>query len=634
MEAFDILKAFGEYTGYDPGQTVFNLLSNNYVYHNAGKVITTICDNYDPTGRMAVLYAKKIYDNVIRESRVKMYDLLTHHEEYLRERQMFDIFNGEDVRRIEKEYMDALNAMITRVTGMKEIGERDLDKERETLYSAIEDVAEQLGRCYEDVYISGDRPVETVTNVSKKILLFNYMADCVLALQNGAPDGAYFCYINNNGTADGYFAIVIKSNGNLFSVNDRVPEAYIGQHTRSRNNRWAEGHMDIFPYNQVLSFSDYDYLGYAQSYSIDESKLEFRDLDASAYIPVILAILCVMNSRAGKMLDPEKQVYMNTLIRSNIENTEEGSALIRLDNTGLIDRTTEALRITFDKEKFLRGGYREEFGHKDRDWNQPFVDMYASDFTPSVKTLSLSAKNSLMSGEENQEIHAEFIGNMEAMRRQAYYESRIELAEHIRKNMKKELEAAGGLQGLCEWFEAEMRENMPNLLPYIAHVYSNYEKKTKGKFSMSGVAYGYHDENDPDWVRRINVLDYEPSCWNKLIYNEPHKEHLYGDRYNITHFICPISGKKANIWFRFNARTTEDIEHFTGCEVPKILKGWRSESEYGFYGGNRILDTVDEVDFVKPFDSLDHNRSISFDYYIGLSKLGINRILKESGEKG
>lgn len=640
MEAYEILKAFGEYTDYDPDQKKFNLLSSDYTYHTAGKVITTICDNYDPTGRMAVLYAKKVYNDVISESRVKMRDILTHQEAYLREKQMFDIFNGEDVQRIENEYIDALNTMIIRVTGKKVLGERNIEEERKTLYCAIEDVSNQLGKCHEDVYVCGDKPVEVVTNISTKILLFNYMADCVLTLQNGAPDGVYFCYINNNGTADGYFAIVIKSNGNLFSVNDRVSEQYIGQHTNSRNNRWADGHKDIFPYEQVLTFDNHDYLGYARSYNIDESKLELKDLDSNSYIPVILAILCVMNARAGKMLDPKKQVYMNTLLRSNIEGTDEGNALIRLDNTGLIERTTEALRITFDRDKFLRGDYREEFKHHGVSINQPYVDMFAMDFTPSGKTMSRRARNALMSGDEEPEIHAEFIGNMEAMRRQAYYESRIELAEHIRKNMRKELDAAGGLEGLMDWFDARVRENMPNLLPYIAHVYHLYEsKKNNNGVSHSrgiscDVIYGYHDENDPEWLKSINVLNCEPSCWGKLIYNEPHMEHLYYDRYRITHYLCPVSGKKANIWFKLSARNTDVIEHFTGCEAPKILKNWRSDSERGFYGGNPILDTVDALDFVSPFDRReDHRYSVAFEFYVGLSKLGINRILKESGEK-
>ena len=146
----------------------------------------------------------------------------------------------------ERSYIDVAHQTVLKITGMKELGERDLGAEKKVVYDALDVVTSQLGKCYKDVYVNSHRPVEVVRFISTKIQLFNYMADCVLTLQNKAPDGAYICYINNNGTADGYFAIVIKSNGNLFSVNDRVPERYIGQHTRSRNGRWTEDHKDFF----------------------------------------------------------------------------------------------------------------------------------------------------------------------------------------------------------------------------------------------------------------------------------------------------------------------------------------------------------------------------------------------------
>ncbi len=626
MNAYDVLKAFGEYIDYDPEQTHFNLLSYSYVYHSAGKVIGQICDNYDPTGRMAVLYAKRVYSKVISDSRVKMIDLLTHEEEYLAEKRMYDLFHSEEVNKIEKEYLDALTDIIIKMTGKQEIGERDPEKETETLYEAIESVVEQLGKCIEDVYVSSGRPVEKVDNVSTKIHLFNYMADCVLTLQNSAPDGVYFCYINNNGTADGYFAIVIKSNGNLFSVNDRVPEAYIGQHTNSRNNRWAEGHQGIFPYNYIITLENFDYKGYAHKYNIDEDKLSFKDLEASAYIPIILSILCVMNSRVGKVLDEKKLVYMNSMIRSNIEQSAEKNALIALDKTGLIQATTNALDIKFDREKFLNGDYANEFApNRESGHNQVYVDLYARDFTPGVKTLSVTARNALMSGEDFSEPHAEFIGSLDKMRRQAYYESRIELADYIRKEMKKELEASGGIKGVYKWFYESMRENMATLMPTIAYVYKCHLDKGK---------YGYHNENDPDWIKNINVIEKtDPYFYDNVsCYNEPHIEHVYGDRYRTTHYLCPISGNKANIWIEFRACNWEDIEKFIGKPVIKILKNWRSEYYKRvndvFYGGNPILDSVDAVDFLSPFERKDY---IRFNYYIGFSKRGMNRLLKENG---
>lgn len=629
MEAFDILKAFGEYSNYNPDQTHFNLLSNDWMLHNAGNVITDIIDHYDPTGNMAVLYAKRIYARVVNDSRVKLMDILSHEEDYLREKKMYDLFNSKEVKHLESVYINALNDVILLMTGKKEIGGRDLEAEKNNLYNAIEGVVEQLGKCHEDVYINSEKPVSEINNISTKIHLFNYMADCVLTIQNNAPDGAYFCYINNNGTADGYFAIVIKSNGNLFSINDRVSETYIGQHTRSRNGRWAESHKDIFPYEFVLSFDNYDYKGYAHKYNIDESKLSFSDLEPTAYIPVILAILCVINSRKGKILDNQKQVYLNTLIKGNIEKLSESTALIAIDKTGLIDSTTKILDIHFDRDKFLNGEYDEKYtGHKQHGKNQKFIDLYGMDFEPKTKTLSMTAKNILCSGKKSDTPHAEFVGSIETMEQQVYYETRMELADHIRKKMKKELDQAGGLQGVYKWFTDSMKENMVNMYPVIAYAYERYLENPN--------QWSAYNENDPEWVKHVHLMRegelwYPPNKYSKdcaFVYNQL-KE---GTKAYERQYICPVSGAKATYIFRFTSHNWKDIEAYTGKKVIKILENWRSDRYHGspnefFYGGNKILDIVDAVDFISPFDSVDE--SIYFDYYIAFSKRGLNKLLKD-----
>ena len=149
---------------------------------------------------------------------------------------------------------------------------------------------DNIGKCNEDVYVNSGKPVLQPETVSTKIHVFNYMSECVIRLQTLAKDGAYVCYISNNGTADGYFAIVIKSNGNIFSVNDRIAEVFIGQHGHSRNGRWAENHKDIFPYEHAVEFSKYDYLGYAENYSINETVSAYV-LPAKTYVSCVLSII-------------------------------------------------------------------------------------------------------------------------------------------------------------------------------------------------------------------------------------------------------------------------------------------------------------------------------------------------------
>ena len=59
VTAYTILEAFGKYSKYDPAQKSFNAMSSEWVYHHAGEKITQVCDEFDPSGTLAALYAKK-----------------------------------------------------------------------------------------------------------------------------------------------------------------------------------------------------------------------------------------------------------------------------------------------------------------------------------------------------------------------------------------------------------------------------------------------------------------------------------------------------------------------------------------------------------------------------------------------
>ena len=63
----DILNHFAEYAKYDPDQKRFNLLSDNYKFHQAGKVMEMLISEYDPSGVLAVMYAKREFLNSLKK---------------------------------------------------------------------------------------------------------------------------------------------------------------------------------------------------------------------------------------------------------------------------------------------------------------------------------------------------------------------------------------------------------------------------------------------------------------------------------------------------------------------------------------------------------------------------------------
>ena len=125
--------------------------------------------------------------------------------------------------------------------------------------------------------------ISNVQNVSTKLHIFNTLAECLINIEN-AQDGIYFCFISASNSSDCFFAFFLKSNGNIISVNDRIDEAYIGQHGNSRNGRWTEQKVDgIFPYDYIFNYSQHDYKGYASKYEINEEKLDLYNLAVVPY---------------------------------------------------------------------------------------------------------------------------------------------------------------------------------------------------------------------------------------------------------------------------------------------------------------------------------------------------------------
>ena len=630
MTTYEILEAFGKYADYDPNRRSFNLLSAEYVFHEACKKITEIVDKYDPSGRLGVLFAKRTYMQVISESKVKLLDILKDENALNEEKAMYGIFTSEDVRKIEEEYVESLNSVLQVVVGRSMLGERNKDEELAVVYNAVESVVRQLGRCHEDVYVNSGLPVDKVSNISTMIHPFNYMAECVLSIQNEAPDGAYLCYIQNNGTADGYFAIVIKSNGNIFSLNDNVPESYIGQHNHSRNGRWADGHQDeLFPYEHILSFGNYDYKGYAHSYTVQDEKLSFTALEPKAYIPVILAILFVINAHAGRPLDETHQVYLNTLIQANLPSYTDANALAVIDKTGLIKSTTQQLDIHFDDDKLLSGEYDKEFNDRYHylGKRQMWVDMYGQGFVPSKRTLSMTASTVLLPDTKPSSIHPEFVGTLSAMRRQAYYETRIELAEYIKQNMKKELDAFGGVEAITQWWKSALDVRKDTILKQLIDFAS------KAAIDAKGAHYIKH-EGDPTWYEHVSVKtanlghkDIRGVCMNEL-----GSQNVGSDWRSNKACICPINGERATVWFCIYPRDWHEIEELLGCEVPKIVKGWQYND---VYYGNSILDSVDAVEALRlPFVK-QGRLDITYEFLatVGFSKRGLKKVLKEASSK-
>lgn len=637
MTSQEILNKFAAYCNYDPNQREFNLLSSNYTFHKAGKTIERLLAGYDPTGAIAVIYAKNVFQNVMANSKIRVLDVLENKNTLKDEIEMYNIFCNNDVKNLEQSFLDSIYSIYNKIVKGKQIGTSDF--KAETVFDAMSDTIENLRKLHIDVFKKGGTPAK-VTNISTKIQIFETMTECVLTIEK-ADDGLYLCFINANGTADCYFAFMYKSNGTIFALHDRVNETFLTQHATARNARWTEDKVDkIFPYDYIFSYAEHDYKGYATKYNIDDSKLEFCNLSEQVYVPLILTMLLIINRYDGYI--PEKPIhYIGSL-------TPDAQALIQ--TTGLmtiskseIAEINQNIDLSFDMQKILDGSYAKEFKNtakQDEAWyenqgwyenetatfnnfNQILVDKYASDFVPDVKGIFNGTILSL-TDKENHNYIPEFIGSEKRLRLQVHYQIRKQMAKHIKRKMEQEYKDFGGSKGVKDWYFQKLKENITFLQTLFAECETIAENANDNTYETTH--YCTYKDND----NKEHELAF---CIDKGQGQTPYPDLLINTYTTDNGFsfnrFDDITHKPANYWFLPKPKTGHDIAFLTHTpyeELPAFIQIFGDKH----YNGNCLLDITDAVsDLISPCSDRSWGAdSYHFQFAMGFAKSSWNQIKK------
>lgn len=101
MTTFEILERWAQYTKFDPEQTRFNLLTSEYTLNRCNKRIQELLNNYDPSGTLAVVYAKNICRELLQEKKLTLFEALTELDKYQETKEIWDMHcvNQSDIDR-------------------------------------------------------------------------------------------------------------------------------------------------------------------------------------------------------------------------------------------------------------------------------------------------------------------------------------------------------------------------------------------------------------------------------------------------------------------------------------------------------------------------------------------------------
>lgn len=624
MEIKDILDLFAKKTEYDRKQTRFNLLSVNWEYHEICKNVDYLIDNgYDKNGYISVLYLKKAYHNLLKQMKISLYDLFLETEDISDEKMLFDAFLSEPVLQAEMAVTDMIRQAEQRMAGDLRIGDSDICAD--DVLGSLEHVIRELKKLKTDVLIPGTGPIGAVTKFGTKIHVFETYGECALKMES-APDGMYLCYIDACRSADGFFTFMIKSGGSLISVHDRIDEQYAGQHARlnERNGRWAEAKVDIFPYDYIFQYRDFDGKGCAHTYEIQEELCSMSAMSEKAYMPLILAMYLVAQKVEDYIPEAEKRVYISSLLKeSRLLLKGSGHALIPASESSLV-QNHDTLSLGFSMSEFLDGTFAMEFappehwngGDPERIYtrydkgNDRLINLYGADFTPDLSSLFTGTAVCLLSDDECHEYIPEYVGTRQSFRNQMYYEARRQLAQHIKEKMEADYLAFGGRKGVSDWFQNIMEQRMDAFGPVCCAMEARKDETSR--------CIADHVEEFSYRLTRSALkggIDKEKQ-WGSVCVNGLKN----GER-------CRITGTRANYWFWAAPTNAKGISMLTGIpvtELPAFLQVWELNDRYG---GNPLLDRVDPLSLLESPHKKD--RCMRFYVSAGFSRSGWKKLKKE-----
>ena len=625
----DILNKWAEYVNYDENQTTFNLLNYSYDAHKTTKKFKHIIEDYDNTGLLAVLTAKRLFKAMLHNSRVNLLSLVENPSELYEHIEMYNLFESDEIKQAESRYIESIKNIILQIVGKKLIGQFDDNAFQEKIFDYTDEVIQGIDKCHIELYKKGGL-IGKVTKFSTKIHVFPSLAECVLKISN-ADDGIYLCFIDVCHSADSYFGFFIKSNGTLFAVHERINEAYKGAHANSRNGRWTDGKVEFFPYDFIFSFEDYDYKGYSHTYNIDEDKLSFFDLTEDVYLPLTIAMVLLVRKFENSALDGFEEVYIDSLLEQNREllNIDKNELMVVSGND--IVKHTNSLSLDFDYSKIMDGTAVQEFDGCEYGHNyvstfnngQIFVDLYGEGF--EIKPTLLNTKTLLT--DSDKEYIPEFVGSDKRLRAQAYVEIREQLANYLYDQMYKEYRNFGGMQAVNSWFKNSISDNLEALKKlFVEHFVfvKNGGKQVPKGWESTDINITY----DITYLDNVKYLPYE---YGKVyIINPKHSGQQDG-------YDDLDTGNLCSIFFIIQPKTYQALEELFG-EIPKIVKGWNRHGHHT--SGNSILSMTDKVETVgTPFEQYPSRREeykndrtyTNFTFALGFSKRGFKALCKDYG---
>ena len=466
-----ILDEFAEVLEVDFSQKSFDLSGYSYTVYEASKNMKRIIDEYDESGKTALLYAKNFYYKLLDNLRFNLLEYVKDPkclEKYLN---LYNLFQSQEVRDIEDNFIHNFSLILSKLN----INLLEYSDDKYKLLDSIEPVVNNISDLNIEVWSRGDKDLKTVTNIFPSLKVFDSMAECVMWVQR-YNQVMLLAAITDHNSLGGYFSFVYKYGDTIISINDRVPEEYRGQHKNSRNGRWTENKKyDIFPY-RIFEFSGSDYKGYHTQMKIKYDKIPFQNLDADV-IKIILAMMLINIKLLNSHVEYPVVISEDMMINNADKLQDLGTQMIEyatsrkcpmvLKNVNMIQKS-----IKFTADQVLKNEFpRDNEYHLCTNYGNLFADLYGEGFI--LYKHKINATGITLSDGDVSFEHSEVIGTKDYLEMNAWMDARSQLRDYIVDKIAQEYIAFGGLSAIKTWWKEACYKNIAHILSICLNKYTS-----------------------------------------------------------------------------------------------------------------------------------------------------------------
>lgn len=471
---------------------------------------------------------------------------------------------------------------------------------------------------------SSGRPMDAVTRISKDVVLAGSLGELLLKTA-GMPDGMVLGYVSREKANEGFFSLMVKSNGNIVSVNDRPVEKYFGQFEvlSRRNDRYTENKsFSVFPYDSVLemTFKESGVHDLVDKAEVRKENISFDDFSLDEAIRFFIGCMLVSARLSGTVYPAESVEYTTALTRDNLPLLES-KALINADNRSVAEAYNN-FRIEIPEDSVVAPPCTVKEGFYACGSRNTSVDLFAEWFTPDMA-----------------DIHEDYTDLLPAIR-EKYPNEVADTKEHLQHIMLHHLrrDLRDRIQNRIDTYFREHNDGQGGIDAYRRLV---LERKD---VVFRNLTARYHLDDPEKWEKKTYIV-YSYQTWKEKQKYPYERDFLpFNDISNVTEKDSRSSTRNyrsgvaylrdedgmCNMRIEWAPRHVDEICRIlevTEAELPKELRGWNKDHNY--CAGNSLLSITDPLQTLQNGYVTSENisgRYWAFNVTIAMSKKHWNKV--------